>query len=80
MRGTRGRILPHERDHVVNSVPIMGAKFTDLGNNYNDLYNEMLQHDMKDIIRKDTSLATCYHEQQKKLCSCYSLQYLYRCE
>ena len=35
-RGTGGRILPHERD-VDNSVPIMGAEFTDLGDNYNDL-------------------------------------------
>jgi hypothetical protein len=51
-RGTGGRILPHERD-VDNSVPIMGAEFTDLGDNYNDLYNETLQHDMKDITRKD---------------------------
>jgi hypothetical protein len=31
-RDTGGRILPHERD-VDNSVPIMGAKFTDLGDN-----------------------------------------------
>ena len=32
-RGTGGRILPHERD-VNNLVPIMGAEFTDLGDNY----------------------------------------------
>jgi hypothetical protein len=51
-RGTGGRILPHERD-VNNLVPIMGAEFTDLGDNYKDLYNETLQHDMKDITRKD---------------------------
>jgi hypothetical protein len=51
MHGTGGRILPHERD-VDNSVPIMGAKFTDLGKSYNDLYNETLQHDRNDIIRK----------------------------
>jgi hypothetical protein len=50
--GTGGRILPHERD-ADNSVPIMDAKFTDLGDNYNDLYNETLQHDMKDITRKE---------------------------
>ena len=51
-RGTGGRILPHERD-VDNSVPIIGAEFTDLGDNYNDLYNETLQHDMKDVTRRD---------------------------
>ena len=51
-RGTGGRILPHERD-VDNSVPIMGAEFTDMGDNYNDLYNGTLQHDMKDITQKD---------------------------
>jgi hypothetical protein len=50
--GTGGRILPHERD-VDNLVPIMGAEFTDLGYNYNDLFNETLQHDMKDLTRKD---------------------------
>jgi hypothetical protein len=36
-----------------NSVPIMAAKFTDLGNNCDNLYNETLQHDMKDITWKD---------------------------
>jgi hypothetical protein len=50
--GTGGRILPHERD-MENSVPIMAAKFTDLGNNCDNLYNETLQHDMKDITWKD---------------------------
>ena len=50
--GTGGRILPHERD-VDNSVPIMGAEFTDLGENYNDLYNETLQHDLNHRTRKD---------------------------
>jgi hypothetical protein len=40
-RSTGGRILLHERD-VDNLVPIMGDK-----------YNETLQHDMKDITRKD---------------------------
>jgi hypothetical protein len=37
---------------VDNSVPILGADFTDLGDNYNDLYNETLQHDMNDKTRK----------------------------
>ena len=41
-----------------NSVPIMGAEFTDLGDNYNDLYNETLQHDMKDIPGKIIGDAT----------------------
>ena len=51
-RGTGGRILPHERD-VDNSVPLLGADLTDLGDNYNELYNETLQHDMNDRTRKD---------------------------
>jgi hypothetical protein len=51
-RGTGGRILPHQRD-ADNSVPILGAGFNDLGSNYNDLYNETLQHDMNDRTRKD---------------------------
>jgi hypothetical protein len=38
---------------VDNSVPILGADFTDLGENYNNLYNETLQHDMNDRTRKD---------------------------
>jgi hypothetical protein len=38
---------------VDNSVPILGAVFTDLGNNYNDLYNETLQHGMNDRTRTD---------------------------
>jgi hypothetical protein len=49
--GTGGRILPHERD-VDNLVPILGATFTDLGANYNDLYNETLQQDMNDRTQK----------------------------
>jgi hypothetical protein len=46
------KILPHERD-VDNSVPIMGAQFTDLSDNNNDLYKETHQHDMKDVAQKD---------------------------
>ena len=51
-RGTSGRILPHQRD-ADNTVPILGAGFNDLGSNYNDLFNETLQHDMNDRTRKD---------------------------
>ena len=51
-RGTTGRILPHERD-TDNSVPVLGAEFTDLGENYSHLYNETLQHDMNHRTRKD---------------------------
>jgi hypothetical protein len=51
-RGNAGRILPHERD-TDNSVPVLGAEFNDLGENYSNLYNETLQHDMNDRTRKD---------------------------
>jgi hypothetical protein len=56
MRGTSARIISHQRD-VDNLVSTMGAKFTDLGNNYNNLYNEMLQHAVKDIMGKSTGKA-----------------------
>ena len=50
-RGGTGRLHPHQRD-TDDGVPIIGAEF-ELPVDHQEMYEETLQHDMKDNCRRD---------------------------